>query len=78
MGSDTFSIPNEVRPLGAADDRAGHPYPRQRQLGQHVVLSLPEDVEGEAGGEPEPVREGEEGGDSVGEEKRREAEEDNT
>jgi hypothetical protein len=27
-----------------------------------VVLSLPQDVEGEAGGEPEPVREGEEGG----------------
>ncbi len=27
-----------------------------------MVLSLPQDVEGEAGGEPEPVREGEEGG----------------
>ena len=26
MGSDTFSIPNEVRPHCAADDRAGHPY----------------------------------------------------
>ena len=77
-GSDTFSIPNEVRPLGAADDRAGHPYPRQRQLGQHVVLSLPQDVECEAGGEPEPVRKGEEGGDGEGEEESGEAEEDHT
>ena len=41
-----------------------------------MVLSLPEDVEGEAGGEPEPVREGNEGGDGEGEEERGEAEED--
>ena len=43
-----------------------------------MVLSLPEDVEGEAGGEPEPVREGEEGGDGEGEEERREAEEEDS
>ena len=41
-----------------------------------MVLSLPQDVEGEAGGEPEPVHEGEEGGDGEGEEERGEAEED--
>jgi hypothetical protein len=41
---------------GEADASPTRPY--QLQLGQHVVLSLPEDVEGEAGGEPEPVREG--------------------
>ncbi len=41
-----------------------------------MVLSLPQDVEGEAGGEPEPVREGEECGDGEGEEDRGEAEED--
>ena len=40
-----------------------------------MVLSLPQDVEGEAGGEPEPVREGEEGGDGEGEEERGKSEE---
>ena len=32
-GSDTFSIPNEVRPHRVADDRAGHPYPRRNEVG---------------------------------------------
>ena len=40
------------------------------------MLSLPEDVEGEAGGEPKPVREGEEGGEGEGKEERGEAQED--
>ena len=70
-----------------ADASPTRPYPRQ--LGQHVVLSLPRDSgcdviaslpeggEGEVGDEPGPEGGGDEAGDGEGEEEAGESEEDN-